>query len=75
MPMHRFKLCLYIGILHKSIHCEDQPQPIHPQPVHPPAYVVLQEVRVVPLYAVIEDGDHHIFAGVAPLPGCQDIHL
>lgn len=32
-------------------------------------YVVLSEIRVVPLDAVIQNGDNHTFAGVAPLPG------
>lgn len=40
-----------------------------------PTHVVLQQVGVVPLYPVIKDGDHHIPAGVAPLPGSDHIHL
>jgi len=68
--MHRLQLCLYAEILCKSTHHEAQPQPDQPL-----AHVVLQEVGVVPLYAVVQDGDHHVFAGVAPLPGCQDVHL
>lgn len=39
------------------------------------SYVVLAQVRVVPLDAVVQDGDHHVSAGVAPLPGRQNIHV
>lgn len=38
-------------------------------------YIVLSQIRVAPLDAVIQYGDHHILAGVAPLPGCLDVHL
>lgn len=38
-------------------------------------YVVLSQIRVVPLDAVVQYGDHHVLAGVAPLPGRQDVHL
>lgn len=40
-----------------------------------PTHVVLQQVGVVPLYPVVEDGDHHVPARVAPLPGGEDVHL
>lgn len=38
-------------------------------------YIVLSQVRVVPLDAIVQDGDHHILASVAPLPGCLNVHL
>lgn len=38
-------------------------------------YIVLGQIRVVPLYAIIQYGDHHILAGIAPLPGCQNVHI
>lgn len=38
-------------------------------------YIVWGQVRVIPLYAIIEDGDHHIFPSVALLPRCLDIHF
>lgn len=52
-------------------------KPPPPAPFSPrcPTHVVLQQVGVVPLYPVIKDGDHHVPAGVAPLPGSDHIHL
>lgn len=38
-------------------------------------YIILGQIWVVPLDAVIQDGDHHILAGVAPLPSCENVHL
>lgn len=38
-------------------------------------HVVLKEVRVVPFDAVIQDGHHHVFTRVAPLPGPHDVHV
>ena len=37
-------------------------------------YVVVYEVWVVPLDAVVQDGDHHILPCVASLPGTHDVH-
>ena len=39
-----------------------------------PTYVVLGQVGVVSLDAVIQDGDHHVPAGVAPLPRRHHVH-
>lgn len=38
-------------------------------------YIIWGQVGVIPLYAIIKDGDHHVFARVAPLPRCLDIHF
>ena len=38
-------------------------------------YIVLDEVRVVPLYAVVQYGDHHILPSVAPPPSPHHIHV
>jgi len=38
-------------------------------------YVVRGQVGVVALDPVVQDGDHHVPAGVAPLPRRHDVHL
>lgn len=50
----------------------DQAQPL---PHCPRPHVVGLEVWVVPLYAVVQDGDHHTLAGQAPVPGLQDVQV
>lgn len=38
-------------------------------------YIVWSQVGVVPLYAIIEDGDHHILPRVALPPRRLDVHF
>lgn len=38
-------------------------------------YIIWGQVGVIPLYAIIKDGDHHVFARVALLPRCLDVHF
>lgn len=38
-------------------------------------HVVLHQIRMCPLDAIIQDGDHYVLPRVAPLPGTFDIHV
>lgn len=40
-----------------------------------PTYVIRGQVGVIPLYAVVQDGDHHVLPRVASLPRRLDVHL
>ena len=38
-------------------------------------YIVLGQIWMIRFDAIVQEGDHHILAGVVALPGCQDVHL
>ena len=55
------------------------PKSEHPHILSPPphshTHVVVEEVWVVVLDAVVQDGDHHVLPRVAPLPRPHDVHV